>query len=527
MKSLNKKGLTLMEIIISVALLSLILLFMYQLLSDISFDKDNEYFASNDQNQRIEIIKTIKDEIGFSTVKNVVKVSDTTLEITVEVTEIKNDIFYIVASDKNLSIYKTSQTPSNLIRAWTYYQGTFGSISFSKQECRDNNAEDCGTIYKCHLPVYTENENNNLNNNNIIDDIFFDFIDVPFYIYDQNSFLNSKLKKLHSYNKLQSTATTSLHALLNQSFPGYTIIKSLDLNKTTLDYLNDEDKYVYFSDAPDLDVIVAWQVDNTVFIGQRGGVKIGPSFESAFIDAPNIVEIDFSEVDASYVLSMHSAFRNAGSKVTTTFALNLGNKFNTSNVNNMFRLFHNTGQNSVSFALNLGKGFNTSNVTNMKSMFENTGASSLDFSLNLGPKFNTSNVTDMNQMFFRAGLISTSFNLNLGPMFYTSNVENMQNMFRGVGRETPEWTLNLQSFVINNSSVVLTNFARNMGATNIIFGGGWGNASTSHLNNNFLLYGKQTTVHGNSTFHSYRIGNNTMWTRWRGSGNTTFILDIP
>ena len=74
-------------------------------------------------------------------------------------------------------------------------------------------------------------------------------------------------------------------------------------------------------------------------------------------------------------------------------SLNLGDKFNTSNVTNMWWMFY--GCSSLT-SLNLGDKFNTSNVTDMSGMFN--GCSSLT-SLDLGDNFDTSNVTDMNRMF--------------------------------------------------------------------------------------------------------------------------------
>ena len=103
-------------------------------------------------------------------------------------------------------------------------------------------------------------------------------------------------------------------------------------------------------------------------------------------------------------------------------SLNLGDKFNTSNVTNMLWMF--AGCSSLT-SLNLGDKFDTSSVTDMGYMFD--GCSSLT-SLNLGDKFNTSNVTAMNGMFDGCSSLTS---LNLGDKFNTSNVTNMAYMFKG------------------------------------------------------------------------------------------------
>ena len=64
---LNKKGITIIELIVSVALISVIMLFMYKLLADITFQKENDYFASVNQEQRIEIIDKIETTLASKT----------------------------------------------------------------------------------------------------------------------------------------------------------------------------------------------------------------------------------------------------------------------------------------------------------------------------------------------------------------------------------------------------------------------------------------------------------------------------
>ena len=57
---LNNKGVTIIELIVSIALISVVMLFMYRLLADVTFQKDNDYFASVNQEQRIEIIDNMR-----------------------------------------------------------------------------------------------------------------------------------------------------------------------------------------------------------------------------------------------------------------------------------------------------------------------------------------------------------------------------------------------------------------------------------------------------------------------------------
>ena len=126
----------------------------------------------------------------------------------------------------------------------------------------------------------------------------------------------------------------------------------------------------------------------------------------------NVLEIDLSELDCSFVTSMTRMFENC----TNLQKINFGN-INTSIVETMDYCFHEC---KLLSSIDLSK-FNTSSVTNMSKLFCNCNSiKSIDVS-----KFNTSKVEDMFDLFaYCYKLIS----LNL-TNFDTSNVKNMQGIF--------------------------------------------------------------------------------------------------
>ena len=91
-------------------------------------------------------------------------------------------------------------------------------------------------------------------------------------------------------------------------------------------------------------------------------------------------------------------------------------------------MFHATGYKSTVFTLDLGDKFNTSKVTNMFDMFNRAGFSSPVFTLDLGSKFDTSKVTDMAYMFYQTGYANNNFVLDL-CLFTFDNVTTYTNMF--------------------------------------------------------------------------------------------------
>ena len=139
-------------------------------------------------------------------------------------------------------------------------------------------------------------------------------------------------------------------------------------------------------------------------------------------------------------------------------SLDLGNKFDTSNVTDMSYMFYRTGHSSMT-SLDLGDKFDTSNVTDMRWMFHSTGYTAMT-SLDLGDKFDTSNVTDMNYMFYDTGYTAMT-SLDLGDKFDTSNVTNMTEMFASTG-STAMTNLDLGPAFTNIASTN-TNMFRNTG----------------------------------------------------------------
>ncbi len=529
MKKLSKKGLTIVELVISIALISLIMLFMYQLLGDITFDKENDYFAVNDQNQRMEIVRKIKDEIGVNTVKEAIKINNTTIRVT----DVANRIFFIVASGNNITIYINSIVGANIRRSWTYGQGFFGEVNCSVPvNCIDSDSLPCGKIYQCHIPVYTKNYDNTnyLNNNNIIDDIFLDFVDVPSLIYSQNTFLNDKVKRLSTYPKLESTSARSLYALLNSQpkLSGFTSIRTVDLNHFNLDYQVNEPNFVYFADAPGEDVVVAWRSGTSVMLGERGGVKVGPSFVSAFKEGIDLYEIELSQLDTSYVTSMQGAFENAGSNVTGAFSLILGNNFITSQITNMRGMFRNVGQNATTFNFgkqssadisaqimrtNFGQGFNTSKVTDGAFMFSNFGRSSVtrNFIFELPGSFNTSNMTNLAYMFHYTGFSHNNLVFNLSSEFNTSKATNMQGMFYATGyNKNTFFTINLgkkfNTSNVTNMYAMFTSAGYNSTVFTLDLGDKFNTAKVANMHSMFKSTGANAGVF-NANLSGFKVNN--------------------
>ncbi len=72
---LNKKGMTLLEIVISIALISVVMLFLFSLLNDIQYESKHTSYAKDFLVSRATIIKDVEEDILNNNITNVMQVN--------------------------------------------------------------------------------------------------------------------------------------------------------------------------------------------------------------------------------------------------------------------------------------------------------------------------------------------------------------------------------------------------------------------------------------------------------------------
>ncbi len=208
-------------------------------------------------------------------------------------------------------------------------------------------------------------------------------------------------------------------------------------NATTWDVSAQQDKSIlaWYTTNANGSLKVYIGSDNEIFANQNSTdlfAYIG--YSNKCTSTETITNIDLLNVTS--VIDMSRMFGGTGYNAMTE--LDLGSKFDTSNVTGMVEMFFKCGGNAMT-TLNLGENFNTSKVINMRGMFNLCGMNKLT-SLDLSSgNFDTSKVTDMSYMFINMWALT---NLNLGDNFDTSNVTNMKHMFESTGHNAME-SLNL------------------------------------------------------------------------------------
>lgn len=149
---LTKKGMSLIEIIISIALISVVVIFMYKLLLDVNNEMTNNTFAISNQQNRLEIIKTIENDLIKANITSLNKNNNT-----ITLTDNASKTYTISYDDPSLSYN------NGIPYKWTINNA---SIEINKVSiCYNNN------ILKINIMVTTLNDYNSNDNNNKLDDI--------------------------------------------------------------------------------------------------------------------------------------------------------------------------------------------------------------------------------------------------------------------------------------------------------------------------------------------------------------------
>lgn len=98
---MNKKGFTMTELIVSIAIIAVVMIFLVNLLVDIRYDKKNELYDTKNQINRAEIIKTIQNDLDGKIIKDIT--DDTEIDSTDTGSDSNNLVVNIITDDDDNS----------------------------------------------------------------------------------------------------------------------------------------------------------------------------------------------------------------------------------------------------------------------------------------------------------------------------------------------------------------------------------------------------------------------------------------
>ena len=179
--NLNNKGMTLMELLVSIVLIGIVLTFLFQLLTDLKNETDNNNYAYNNQVNRTEAIYTIEKDLQKYTL---VGIEDASVG---EQLIIK--FHYIKGASTKEAILKSDYSEytdefGDLKRKYYLRYTDYNDVLYS-WEMKGAELDPCGRFiyytdnntnsyyFKINIPLYNSvyHERNNKDKNNAVDDI--------------------------------------------------------------------------------------------------------------------------------------------------------------------------------------------------------------------------------------------------------------------------------------------------------------------------------------------------------------------
>lgn len=147
---LNKKGMTLLEIVISIAFISVVMLFLFSLLNDIQYESKHSSYAKDFLVSRATIIKDVEEDILNNNITNVMQVNVDANKTTLN--------FFVGSNPSNMNLEVES-------KKITYKNAAGEKESFSLSKDNDEEVFDFANIKinsyagsKIYKPVDTDGD---------------------------------------------------------------------------------------------------------------------------------------------------------------------------------------------------------------------------------------------------------------------------------------------------------------------------------------------------------------------------------
>ena len=182
--NLNNKGMTLMELLISIVLIGMVLIFLFQLLTDLKNETDNNNYAYNNQVNRTEAIYNIQQDLQNYTLVGIKDVTNKTngklkLEFIYSAERATNKVA-VLETDYTITKNENGQDVKKHYLRYTNYKGEVTSWEMKGAEL-DNcatftfykNTSSNNYYFKLNIKVYNKplHERNYKDKNNAVDDI--------------------------------------------------------------------------------------------------------------------------------------------------------------------------------------------------------------------------------------------------------------------------------------------------------------------------------------------------------------------
>jgi len=180
---MNKKGFTITELIVSIAIIAVVMIFLVNLLVDIKYDKTNELYDTKNQINRAEIIKTIQNDLDGKVITDINDTGSSSNNLVVNIITNDNDNSnHTIKADSNHISYtsgkKTTKWSLEKNNDETYIKTSDVELKVIKCNKTNNSNLACDSndkIIIINIPIIVDKSKLRENNDSQMDNIILTF----------------------------------------------------------------------------------------------------------------------------------------------------------------------------------------------------------------------------------------------------------------------------------------------------------------------------------------------------------------
>ena len=184
---MKKKGFTMVELMVSVAVIAVVMVFLVNLLLDVKYDFTNELYNTSNQINRAEIIKTVHEDFNGKMLTNITTTGSTTDKLVLNLESNNGEATLTVNSDNSVAYKPTNASSTKKwklekLNSETYIQKV--DIPYQITKAGDD------YLVEVNIPVIIDNSALRKNNDNKLDNIILVFYGTGTLDLPQNQYLN-------------------------------------------------------------------------------------------------------------------------------------------------------------------------------------------------------------------------------------------------------------------------------------------------------------------------------------------------
>ncbi len=178
---MDKKGFTMTELMVSIAIIAVVMVFLVKMLIDVRYDKRNELYDTKNQINRAEIIKTIQTDLDGKIINSINDSESEENKLVININTDSSLLAKIEAFTQNGEEYIKYRSTDNKNYKWmieknnkeTYIKKTDVVLSVTK--CSNEGCDGNDKIIRINIPIIIDNSTLRRDNDSQMDNIILTF----------------------------------------------------------------------------------------------------------------------------------------------------------------------------------------------------------------------------------------------------------------------------------------------------------------------------------------------------------------